>query len=340
MRAVVFPEVGRIEIRDVPEPVAEPGWLVLAVGAAGICGTDLHILAGEFSMARYPCIPGHEFAGTVVEVGEGVEGFGVGDRVAVTPSVFCGVCHECRTGRGNLCPNAGGFGTSMPGGFAERVAVLAKHAFHLPDHLSFAMGAMIEPLACVVHGFDRLRPRPGDAYLVYGAGTMGLMLAQYARFAGARTVAIVDINPTKLERARSFGFEVLGRSFDDVRGASPRGFDDVIEATGVTAVASAAFEAVVRGGRLLLFGVYPPGERAAFEAYRIFNSEIDVIGSMAVIDTFEAGLEAMAAGAIDAARMATHSFPIEAFPDALDVLRRGEGMKVQIVPSRQEPEAR
>lgn len=328
----MFPEVGRIEIREVPEPVPAPGWLVLDVGAAGICGTDLHILAGEFSMARYPCIPGHEFAGTVREVGDGVEGFAVGDRVAVTPSVFCGVCHECRTGRGNLCPNAGGFGTSMPGGFAERVAVLARHAYHLPEHLSFAVGAMIEPLACVVHGFDRLRPKPGDAYLVYGAGTMGLMLAQYARFAGARTVAMVDINPAKLERARSFGFEVLGRSLDEVRWASPRGFDDVIEATGVSAVAAAAFDAVVRGGRLLLFGVYPPGERAAFQPAAIMGGEIDVIGSMAVIDTYEAALEAMAAGAVDATRMATHSFPIDAFADALDVLRRGDGMKVQIVP--------
>lgn len=332
MRAVVFPEVGRIEIRDVPDPVAAPGWLVLEVGAAGICGTDLHILAGEFSMARYPCIPGHEFAGTVVEVGEGVDGFTVGDRVAVTPSVFCGACHWCRSGRGNLCPDAGGFGTSMPGGFAERVAVLARHAFHLPDRLSFAEGALIEPLGCVVHGFDRLRARPGESFLVYGAGTMGLMLAQFARFAGARTVAMVDINPAKLERARSFGFEVLGRSLEDVRWASPRGFDDVIEATGVTAVAGAAFDAVVRGGRLLLFGVYPPGERAGFEPAAIMGSEIDVIGSMAVIDTYEAALEAMAAGAVDAARMATHSFPIDGFTDALDVLRRGEGMKVQIVP--------
>ncbi len=334
MRAVVFPEVGRVEIRDVPDPVAAPGWLVLDVGAAGICGTDLHILAGEFSMARYPCIPGHEFSGTVREVGEGVEGFAVGDRVSVNPSVFCGRCHWCRTGRENLCPDAGGFGTSMPGGFAERVAVLAKHAFHLPDHLSFQEGALVEPLGCVVRGFQRARVRASESILICGAGTMGLMLAQYARFAGARTVAIVDINPAKLERARSFGFEVVGRSLDDVQSASPRGFDVVIEATGVTEVATLAFDAVVRGGRLLLFGVYPPGEKAAFPPAAIMGNEVDVIGSMAVMATYETALEAMAAGAVDAKRMASHAFPIDAFPEALDVLRRGEGMKIQIVPSR------
>lgn len=333
MRAVVFPRVGSVEVRDVPEPEPRPGWLIVEVGACGICGTDLHILAGEFPMARYPCIPGHEFAGTVVSVGMGIDGFTVGDRVGVMPSVFCGMCHFCRNGRANLCERGGGFGTSLPGGFAERVAVLPTHAYHLPDDLSFAEAALIEPLACVVHGFHRLAPRAGQSYLVYGAGTMGLMLAQYARFAGGRTVALVDTNPIKLERAREFGFEVLGASLDDVRAVAPLGFDNVIEATGVTRVAEAAFDAVIRGGRLLLFGVCPPGEKAAYEAFQIYNSEIDVIGSMAVFDSYEPALEAMAAGAIDAKRMVTHSYPLEAFPEALEVLRRGEAMKVQIVPS-------
>lgn len=335
MRAVVFPEIGKVEIRDVPEPVTRPGWLIVAVGACGICGTDLHILAGEFLIATYPCIPGHEFAGTIVDVGEGVDGFAVGDRVAVMPSVFCGVCRFCRNGRANLCVRGGGFGTSLPGAFAERVAVLPSHAYHLPDALSFAEAALIEPLACVVHAFHRLAPRAGQSYLVYGAGTMGLMLAQYARFAGGRVVALVDTNPAKLERARLFGFEHLGAALDDVREVATLGFDNVIEATGVTAVVESAFDAVIRGGRLLLFGVYPPGERARLEAYRIFNSEIDVLGSMAVFDSYEPALEAMLAGAIDARRMVSHTFPIEGFPDALEVLRRGEGIKVQIAPDAQ-----
>ncbi len=332
MRAVVFPEVGTMEIQDVPEPSADPGWLVISIGAAGICGTDLHILAGEFSMATYPCRPGHEFAGTVIDVGAGVEGFAVGDRVGAQPSRFCGTCHFCRNGRANLCPQAGGFGTSLPGGFAERAAILPAHAYRLPDHLGFQEAALIESLACVVHGFHRLAPRAGQSYLIYGAGTMGLMLAQYARFAGARTVAIVDINPVKLDRARAFSFDHVGTRLDDVRSVAPDGFDNVIEATGVSAVAQAASDAVIRGGRLLLFGVYPAGERAAIEPARIMGSEIDILGSMAVFDSYEPALDAMAAGAIDAHRMVTHTFPVEAFPDALDVLRSGEGMKIQIVP--------
>jgi 2-desacetyl-2-hydroxyethyl bacteriochlorophyllide A dehydrogenase len=332
MRAVVFPEKGRIELRDIPEPEAKPGWLVLQVGAAGICGTDLHILQGEFPMAKFPCIPGHEFGGTVVAVGEGVKGFREGDRVGVSPSVFCGACHYCHTTRGNLCEDAGGFGTSMPGGFEERVAVLAAHAYHVPDHLSFREAALIEPLACVVHGFHRLAPRAGQSYLVYGAGTMGLMLAQYARFAGARLVTLLDVNQAKLERATTFGFEHVGRTFEDVRGLAPIGFDVVIEATGVSSVVEPAFQSVIRGGKLLLFGVYPAGELARIEPFGVMYGEVDIIGSMAVFDSYEPALDAMAAGAIDAKRMATHAFPLERFTDALDALRRGEGTKIQIVP--------
>jgi 2-desacetyl-2-hydroxyethyl bacteriochlorophyllide A dehydrogenase len=333
VRAVVIPQVGSWELADVPEPGVRPGWLTIRVEAAGVCGTDLHILAGEFHMARYPCRPGHEFAGTVIEVGEDAGDFAVGDRVGIVPSVFCGTCRWCRTGRGNLCKTAGGFGTSMAGGFAERAAVLATHTFHLPDSITFPEAALCEPLSCVVHGFNRLRPRPGDTYLVYGAGTMGLMLAQYARFAGARAVALVDINDARLERARTFGFDTVGRSLDAVRDIAPDGFDNVIEATGVPAVVPGALDAVIRGGKVLLFGVYPPGETVPLEPAKIFVGELEVTSSMATFQSYGTAIEALTAGAIDAGRMVSHSFALDEFGAALDALRAGIGMKVQIQPN-------
>jgi 2-desacetyl-2-hydroxyethyl bacteriochlorophyllide A dehydrogenase len=333
VRAVVIPEIGTWEVTDVPEPEVRPGWLVIQVEAAGVCGTDLHILAGEFHMARYPCRPGHEFAGTVVSVGPQAGDFKAGDRVGILPSVFCGTCRWCRGGRGNLCQSAGGFGTSMAGGFAERAAVLATHAFHLPDEITFPEAALCEPLSCVVHGFNRMRPRPGDTYLVYGAGTMGLMLAQYARFAGARAVALVDINDARLERARTFGFDIVGPGLDAVRRVAPDGFDNVIEATGVPAVVPGALDSVIRGGKLLLFGVYPPGETASLEPSKIFVGEIEMTASMATFQSYGLAIEAMTAGAIEARRMVTHSFALEEFGLALDALRAGVGMKIQIAPS-------
>ncbi|MBI2756826.1 MAG: zinc-dependent alcohol dehydrogenase family protein [Chloroflexi bacterium] len=332
MRAVIIERPGSFRVDEVSEPQAGPGELLLQVGACGICGTDLHILAGEFPLARYPSIPGHEFAGSVLTVGEGVLGFREGDRVGVNPSVFCGICRFCRYGRANLCERGGGFGTSKPGAFAERVSVLAVNAYHLPDSLSFSEAAVIEPVSCAVHGMHRLAPRIGESVLIYGAGTMGLILAQLARFYGARLVALVDTNPARLERARTFGFDVLGAGYDDLRELAPLGFENVIEATGVTRVAEIAFQAVMRGGTLLLFGVCPPGEQARFEPFRIYNQEINVIGSMAVFNSYGPALEIIAAGGVDARRMVTHTFGLDAFAEALDTMRGGQGLKVQVLP--------
>jgi len=158
-----------------------------------------------------------------------------------------------------------------------------------------------------------------------------LQNAQVARFYGASLVAVIDINPARQERARSvFGFDVVGASLDDVREHAPRGFDNVIEATGVTKVAEMAIDAVKRRGKLLLFGVCPPGEKAAYDAFKIYNEEITVLGSMAVLNSYGSAIDLLNAGAVDTGKMVTHSFDIDDFPEALDLVRKGGGLKVQI----------
>lgn len=331
MRAVVVDEPGVVRLAEVPEPEPAPDEVVVEVGACGICGTDVHIIDGEFPPASYPIIPGHELGGTVVAVGSDVTGFAVGDRVGVDPTLNCGACYYCQRGMGNLCERFRAVGVTNPGGFAERVAVPERTLYHLPEGMSFAAAALIEPVSCVVHGFHRLQAQPGETFLIYGAGPMGLQNAQLARFSGASLVAIVDINPGRLERARQeFGFDVLGASLDDVRAHAPRGFDNVIEATGVTKVAEMAIEAVKRRGKLLLFGVCPPGEKAAFDAFKIYNEEITILGSMAVLNSYGPALDVLAAGAVDADRMVTHTFSLEDFPQALETVRKGSGLKVQV----------
>jgi threonine dehydrogenase-like Zn-dependent dehydrogenase len=199
--------------------------------------------------------------------------------------------------------------------------------------MDFKTAALIEPVSCVVHGFHLLKPQVGESYLIYGAGPMGLQNAQLARFNGARVVAIIDINPSRLEIARSFGFDVVGSSLDEVRQVAPRGFDNVIEATGKTKVAEMAIDAVIRRGKLLQFGVCPPGEKAAFDMFKIYNEEISIIGSMAVLNSYGPAIDALNAGALDTDKMVTHAFPISEFDEAVATVRRGEGLKVQIDPS-------
>jgi 2-desacetyl-2-hydroxyethyl bacteriochlorophyllide A dehydrogenase len=334
MKAVVVHEPSSVSVEDVPAPEPGPKDVLIRVAACGICGTDIHIIDGEFPPTRYPIIIGHEFGGTVDAVGEAVVEIEPGDRVGVDPTLNCGECYFCQRGHGNLCErwNAVGVG-HHPGGFAEYVAVPERSVYPIPESMSFKGAALVEPVSCVVHGFDMLQPRVGESYLIYGAGPMGLQNAQLARYNGARVVAIIDINPDRLDIARSFGFDVVGTSLDAVRHVASRGFDNVIEATGKTKVAERAIDAVIRRGKLLLFGVCPPGETAAYDAFKIYNEEISIIGSMAVLNSYGPAIDVIAAGAIDVDRMVTHTLPIDRFGEAVELVRKGEGLKVQVAPS-------
>ena len=332
MRAVLVEEPHVVTVTDLPDPSPGLGEVVVKVGTCGICGTDIHVIDGEFPPTRYPLVIGHEFGGEVVAVGKDVGGVNVGDRVGIDPTLNCGACYFCQRGMGNLCENWNGIGVARTnGGFAEYVVLPARTVYRLPEGMTDAAAALIEPISCVVRGFHRLQPLVGETYLVYGAGPMGLMNAQVARFNGASTVALIDINPGRLARARDeFGFEDVAGSLEELREIAPRGFDNVIEATGVTKVAELAIDAVKRRGKLLLFGVCPPGEKASYDAFKIYNEEITIMGTMAVLNSYGPAIDILAAGAIDAAKMVTHSFTLDRFDDALDVVRRGAGMKVQV----------
>lgn len=333
MKAVVVHEPGNVRVEDVPVPDVGPKDVLVQVSACGICGTDIHIIDGEFPPTQYPIIIGHEFGGTVTQIGSDVVGFKVGDRVGVDPTLNCGECYFCLRGKGNLCErwNAVGVGHA-PGGFAEYVAVPERCVYPIPDSMSFEAAALIEPVSCVVHGFHLLNPKVGETYLIYGAGPMGLQNAQVARYNGAGAVAIIDINPERLEIARSFGFDVLGASLDEVKHVAPRGFDNVIDATGNTKVAELAINAVIRGGKLLIFGVCPPGETAAYDPFKIYNEELTIIGSMAVLQSYGPAISVIEAGALDVDKMVSHTFPIDRFDEAVATVRAGKGLKVQVTP--------
>jgi 2-desacetyl-2-hydroxyethyl bacteriochlorophyllide A dehydrogenase len=334
MKAVVIDRPGLVRVDDVPDPEIGPRDVLIRVRACGICGTDLHIIDGEFPPTTYPIIPGHEFGGEVVDRGSAVTGVAIGDRVGVDPTLNCGACYFCQRGMGNLCErwNAVGVG-SHPGGFAELVAVPERCVYPISATMTFAEAALIEPISCVVRGFDRLQPRIGETFLVYGAGPMGLLNAQLARSYGASLVALIDVNESRLARARDeFGFSHVATALDQLRPLAPRGFDNVIEATGKTKVAERAIDAVIRRGKLLLFGVCPPGETAAYDAFKIYNEEITILGSMAVLNSYGPAVAIVAAGAVDGAKMVTHTLPLDGFPEAVAIARSGAGLKVQVAP--------
>jgi 2-desacetyl-2-hydroxyethyl bacteriochlorophyllide A dehydrogenase len=333
MRALRIEEPGSFGLVEVPDPDPEPEEIVVEVKACGVCGTDLHILAGEFPPTPYPIIPGHEAAGVIAKVGTDVVGLSEGDRVGIDPSLFCGACGFCRANRGNLCERWGAIGDTVDGAFAEYVRVPAANAYAIPPSMSFVAAALIEPVSCAVHAVDRLDVGFGDRVLIFGAGTMGLILAQLISNAGSAQVSLIDINPARVERARSFGLDSVSQSIEELPDGPEGGYDRVVEATGVVSVVGEALSAVRRGGTMMIFGVSPPTETAAFAPFTVYNDEITIIGSMAILASYGRAVKAVASGVIDADRMVTRTFPLEQFENALESVRRGEGIKTQVSPA-------
>jgi 2-desacetyl-2-hydroxyethyl bacteriochlorophyllide A dehydrogenase len=329
--AAIVDKPGAIRVADVPDPMPGHGEVLVRVRACGICGTDLHIAAGEFPPTPYPIVPGHEFSGDVAAVGPGDgHGVAVGDRVAVDPSLFCKHCAPCRAGRGNLCQNWGAVGDTVDGAFAEYVTVPAASVYALPDKLDYRQGALIEPISCAVHGMRRLGPVIGESVLIVGAGTMGLLLQQLVLREGATRVVTADRKPERLAAAEALGAHALAASAGQLGGER---FGAVVDVTGVPSAMEEAFGSVDRGGRFMIFGVAPADAVVPLSPFRIYNHEITVIGSMAVLHSFGAAVDLLAAGAIETAPLLTHSLPLAGFPQALDLVRSGEGIKVQVLPN-------
>ena len=330
MRALVLDRPGSFRVADLPDPTPRAGEVVVRVDCCGICGTDLHILAGEFPPTPYPITPGHEFAGTVVAHGADIKpDLPVGVRVAVDPSLLCGHCRRCRAGRNNLCENWGAIGDTVDGAFAEYVAVPAVNAYRLPDHIDGQSGAMAEPLSCAVHGVRRLGPVAGDAAVVIGAGPMGLLLLQLLLHGGAGPVAVVDRVPGRLDVARKLG---AAQAVTDASALGGARFHVAIDATGVPEAIETAIGLLDRGGRMLIFGVSPAGATIGVSPFRVYNDELTIVGSMAVLRSFGQAVDLLASGAVDPRPLLGEPLQLDDFGAAVDHIRAGQGIKWHIHP--------
>ena len=329
MKAAVISSPGVVRVETVEDPTPGPRDVVVRVAACGLCGTDLHILQGEFA-PTLPIIPGHEFAGEVVALGAEVRDLAVGDQVAADPSLYCHECHYCRLGRNNLCERWAAIGVTAPGGAAEYAVAPAANCVKLPEHVRTMDAALIEPLSCAVRGYDVLRSRMATQVLIYGSGTMGLMMLELAKRTGAAAVDVVDINSERLATARSLGCTNAATSADEI--LRPRGWDVVIDATGNQAAIQDALGRVGKGGTYLQFGVADYAARATIEPYRIYNQEITITGSMAVLHSFERAADLFATGVLDPEVFISDRVPLDDYAEALQQFQAGKGRKIQVVP--------
>jgi 2-desacetyl-2-hydroxyethyl bacteriochlorophyllide A dehydrogenase len=327
---IVAPNQTRIIEAD--QPIVGPDDVLIRVAAAGICGTDLHILHGEYE-ATYPLIPGHEFSGTVVAVGERITRFRVGDRVTADPNIPCNRCLACQRNEPNQCENLAAIGVTRNGGFAQYVVAPEGNVF-LIGAMSFAQAALIEPLACVVWGLKRVNVQAGDSALVLGAGPMGCLLMQALRASGATTVVVTDTVAWRLDQAAALGATetVLADAQQEkrLRAIAPGGYHIVADATGIPKVLEQTFGYARPRGKVWVFGVTPRTAQATFLPYDVFRKDLTIIGSFAVNRTFQESIALIQSGAIKVEPLISHRLPLNQFSEGMDFAEHDpKRMKVQ-----------
>lgn len=345
MQALVVLEPNRFEIQDVSVP--EPGRdeVLARVRAASICGTDAHLIHGDypgFWPPAFPFIPGHEWAGDIVALGPGAERYGwkVGDRVAGTSHDACGVCQKCVEGRYNLCENYGvaglhkQYGHSVQGCDATFVVHGVKAIFHLPDSLSYAEGAVVDPASIALHVANRAGIRPGDNVAITGAGAIGLLGGDAAMVRGASRVFVLETNPMRLAKAAAMGFEAIDSSSpeaaDEVRARTAGlGVDAVLECAGVPATMRLAVAMLRRGGRCAAVGIPTVGIEIAMQ--RVVLDELEIVGCRATAGEMRQVMPLVEQGRIRVRAVTTHRFALADYAKALAALKDPDSGAIKII---------
>lgn len=338
MKAAVFHGPDNLRIEEVPRPHAKAGEVVIKVERCGICGTDLHILRGNFPAPNLPLIIGHEFAGQVVEVGQGVTNAKEGDKATVDINISCGTCYFCRHNQKLFCPYVRQLGVHDAGGMAEYVLAPASNVYVLPDSMPLESAAYIEPLACAVHGQDRVGIHTGETIAIVGGGPMGLAHAALAKLHGAGRVIVSEPMESRREVAKSLGADDVVDPISEnaveriLEATDGRGADVVIEAVGSIRTYEEAFNMVRRGGRFLAYGAAPPDAELALKPFDIYSKELTIVGSYA--GTYETWPEAIAlidGGRFDPAWIVDSTRPLDAAAEAIESLEKDKSVvKIQV----------
>jgi L-iditol 2-dehydrogenase len=340
MNAVVKVErgIGKIELKQVPEPVAGPDQVKIEVRAAGICGTDLHIWHDEF-FYNPPVILGHEFSGVIAEIGEGVAGFKVGDRVtSETAGVICGTCRYCRTGNYNLCIERLGIGCGIDGAFT-RYCIVRKDIVHqLPENVDFTSGALCEPLSCCVHGvIEQTGVAAGDLVVIHGAGVIGLLSLQVAKAEGCRVVVLgLSADRERLKIARQLGADETANIEDDDAEklvntlSGGYGADVVLECSGSEKAVSLGLEIIRKRGKFTQIGLFGHPIRIDFE--KIAYKELRVIGTVSQKrSAWKLALMLLKEGKVRTAPLVTDRFPLKRWKEAFQKFEAKESGKILLI---------
>jgi L-iditol 2-dehydrogenase len=332
---------GNMEVRTLEDPIAKPGYVKIEVKAAGICGSDIHILHSDIAIpVNPPVVTGHEFSGVVTEIGEGVTTCKVGDRVtSETAYAYCGKCHNCKVGRYNLCDNRLTLGYGFNGELAKYTVGPEDRIHNLADSISFETAALLEPMACVAHALiDLSTIVAGDTVMISGPGAIGLIALQIAKAHGAVVVVSgTGVDTDRLEFAKQLGadytIDVVAENLQEFVGkiTKGKGVDIVYECSGSDRATASGLEAVKKGGQFVQVGLH--GKPITLNFERICYKEIKVAGTLGSVWTsWDKAIQLVEQGKVLLEPLVSHKFPLEEWERAFEVFEKKEGLKVIIQP--------
>jgi len=336
MKAAIFQHEKHIEIQELPDPKPAPHEVLVRVVACGVCGTDVHIYAGQLKQGvKPPVVLGHEIAGVVDAVGPNVGNVKVGQNVAIDPVITCGSCQYCHQARPNLCPDMTTIGYVRNGGYAQFTVAPATHVYPLSPNTPPQATILVETLACVLNGYDKLSPRPGRSAMILGAGTVGLLWNQLLRKSPVTKLIQSEPVAFRRRRAQQLGADLtVDPTKDDLAAkvlqTDPEGIDYIIDASGDPQAVAEGIRLVKKGGTFIIFGVCPADGQAAINPHDIYQKEMRIIGSKMPPYSLHRAAEMIQAGMIDYEKLVTDTLPLARLPEALDMFHTARDRQIKI----------
>jgi 2-desacetyl-2-hydroxyethyl bacteriochlorophyllide A dehydrogenase len=333
MKAVVVERPNEVSYREVEAPAVGAGDVLVASRAAGLCRTDIEMMTGVFTdprWVRFPVIPGHEWAGTVIEVGANVESVHVGDRVVCEGFIVCNRCRRCRSGETHWCERIEALGFTRPGGYAQLVAVPERVVHRLPEHVSFDAGVLVEPASVVLRGLEKARAEPGEAVGVIGVGTLGALAIVLLALRSPSRIVAYGVREEELELAQQLGATEVVLAGDGAPAQDE--LDLVVETAGVPAAVTLATEICRPGGRAVLLGIAGEGATLTLPSDLLVAKDMALIGSIAYpAATWSRVVGLLADRVLDLDPIVTHRFPMSDFEEAVALMDDRRGIVAKIV---------
>lgn len=343
MKAVYYTQAGKGSVTDIPNPVCGDDEVLIEIKACSICkGAELGHAGTGTGLAKYPVVPGHEFAGYVSAIGKNVTLCKVGDRVTADNTAPCGKCYYCQKGDFLHCEIFGSLGHNINGGFAEYAMVKENKIFLLPNELSFEEGCMTEAVACCIHAMDRLDVKYGENIVVIGDGANGILLTELLTSSNANRVTLIGRHEEKIGIAKKYGADVIlnKKKIDltsEIIKKYPKGVDAVVDATGNNGMIAMGLKMLKFGGRLLQYSVTGEGEKVEIDCLDFFARELTYYATSAQVFCFDRALDAIKSKKVHLEELVTSRYCLTEYFDAIDSLRSDRSqIKIVIVPGGNE----